>query len=971
MLASATILQNILNSDRYLIVAIDCDFNLIVNNASAQQEQILFFGCALAVGDNLYQNLGSLPQGAEIIKLWQKALAGNNFDCLYKQPDDDRDCCYYEVHFMPLKEQQKIVGAIAIAQEVTERIQAEQQRNIAQKVIADRDRILHDIACDRPLSDILTAIALALESHLENAICTIMLLDERKTALIYGAAPNFPTALQAEQPIPIGPKAGSCGTAAYRQKPVIVTDIHSDPLWEGYDDFLTLYNLRSCWSVPIFSSQQELLGTFAIYHTRTQSPQESDWQLIQQFSSLTSIAIENKQNQQSLQDREARFRQALMDAPFPVLIHAEDGEIILINTVVSHLTGYDIAEIPTIQTWTAKVYRDRHNLIRSRIQDLYSQTQRIDEGEFELYSRDNRRLTWYFSSAPLGVLPDGRRTVISMANDITERKQLEQELRQREARLQRLFNSDMIGIGEWDARGDIVDANPALLKLLGYSRSEFEAEGLNWRDLTPPQYTDRDRQSLTEIAQFGVSNPYEKEMRDRQGNLIPLLIGACSLENPNRGFFFAVDISQRKALESSLHQSIQRLENLRSLDLAILSLQPIDRIATEACERLEHLFNYAKVNLVILQLDSQIARWTHTPNAQCYNAAHFENLRSLMYQVCNGDLPYLVGDRDCNPEVIPPYAHCQQFLCLPISAMQDCFGLLFLWYSPIQEIPEQKIETAQEVANQIAIACQQELLHEELKRYTKQLEQRVAERTAQLQEINRELEAFTYSVSHDLRAPLRAIQGFSMALHEDYMDEIDDWGRGYLERLNKAAQKLDCLIQDLLSYSRLSRTEIQFKNINLERAIGNTLEDLSLEIQDKNVQIEIDSPLGWVYSNSTILQQILVNLIQNALKFTASDVQPKIRIGSEVCDENTRRLWIEDNGIGIKPEHQQRIFTLFERLHGSESYTGTGIGLALVKKGIERLRGRVGVESQIGVGSRFWLEFPMDETNGTKVAKIE
>jgi PAS domain S-box-containing protein len=343
-----------------------------------------------------------------------------------------------------------------------------QEKGFAQNILADHNLILRDIARDRPLEDVLTTIALTLEASIPDSICAIMLLNERKNTLVCGAAPNLSADLKAQTPkgLPIGPKAGSCGTAAYRQKAVIVSDTQTDPLWEDYRDLAQTYQIAACWSVPLFDSQSQLIGTFAIYYSTPRRPQLSDWQLLDRFVSLTSIAIENRQNQRSLQEREARFHQALMDAPFPILIHAEDGEILLINKVISTLTGYDLAEIPTIEAWTAKVYGDRQDIARTKIHSLYTQTQRIEEGEFQLQSRDNRTLTWSFSSAPLEVLPDGRRTVISMANDITERKQLEVTLRQREARLQRLFQSEMICIGEWDISGKIIDANDALLRLI-------------------------------------------------------------------------------------------------------------------------------------------------------------------------------------------------------------------------------------------------------------------------------------------------------------------------------------------------------------------------------------------------------------------------------------------------------------------------------------------------------------------------
>jgi light-regulated signal transduction histidine kinase (bacteriophytochrome) len=264
---------------------------------------------------------------------------------------------------------------------------------------------------------------------------------------------------------------------------------------------------------------------------------------------------------------------------------------------------------------------------------------------------------------------------------------------------------------------------------------------------------------------------------------------------------------------------------------------------------------------------------------------------------------------------------------------------------------------ATEVAAQLAIALQQTNLREQLQNYTAQLEQRVAERTAELQETNDELEAFSYSVSHDLRAPLRTLQGFTQALMEDYGSQLDDLGQDYARYIVEAAVSMDTLIADLLAYSRLGRTEIQIQPTDLSRVLAEALSQLDTERRERNAQIILEPPLPQVMAQYRILVQVLTNLLSNAIKFVKPDVQPQVRVWAEEREKSVR-FWVEDNGLGIAEEHQERIFRVFERLHGIEAYPGTGIGLAIVRKGIEHMGGRVGVVSQPDKGSRFWLEFP-------------
>jgi PAS domain S-box-containing protein len=234
-----------------------------------------------------------------------------------------------------------------------------------------------------------------------------------------------------------------------------------------------------------------------------------------------------------------------------------------------------------------------------------------------------------------------------------------------------------------------------------------------------------------------------------------------------------------------------------------------------------------------------------------------------------------------------------------------------------------------------------------------QLKQRVQELT----DINNELEAFSYSISHDLRAPLRSMQGFADALLEEQGDRLDETGREYARRVVNSAKYMDALLNDLLDYSKLSRAELERAPLDLRREVVELVTQLDNDIKRKNarVELELDSPT--VSAHPATLRQILSNLLGNALKFGHPDRTPVVHIRSEKNGRSVR-VWVEDNGIGIASEHCDRIFRLFERLHTSEAYPGTGIGLALVRKGAERMGGSAGVESVPDRGSRFWVELP-------------
>lgn len=231
------------------------------------------------------------------------------------------------------------------------------------------------------------------------------------------------------------------------------------------------------------------------------------------------------------------------------------------------------------------------------------------------------------------------------------------------------------------------------------------------------------------------------------------------------------------------------------------------------------------------------------------------------------------------------------------------------------------------------------------------LEETVADRTARLRDTVAELEAFSYSVAHDMRAPLRAMCSYATLLNESYGASMPPEAKGYLDRIRAGAQRLDGLITDVLDYSKITRGEMHVKNLSLD--------DLTREVVDSygfpKDSVTVQSPLLSVVASPAMLAQVLSNLLSNALKFVAPGVKPHVTVRTEPRGEVVR-TWVEDNGIGISDVGKKRIFNMFQRLNPAGVFEGTGIGLTIVRKAVERMGGKVGVESELGMGSRFWFE---------------
>jgi PAS domain S-box-containing protein len=243
------------------------------------------------------------------------------------------------------------------------------------------------------------------------------------------------------------------------------------------------------------------------------------------------------------------------------------------------------------------------------------------------------------------------------------------------------------------------------------------------------------------------------------------------------------------------------------------------------------------------------------------------------------------------------------------------------------------------------------------------LEHRVEDRTQALAEVNRELDAFAYSISHDLRAPLRTMQGYAEALLEDFGEGLPPEGRHYTRRISAAATRMEDLIADILAYSRLAKDEVSIRPEALEAVLDQVLVDLEPMLSNTEAVVRVERPLPKVQANRAVLRQVLNNLITNAMKFVRPGDRPTTSVHAEQRSSHVR-LWIEDDGIGIAPEHQQRVFNPFQRLHGVETYPGTGIGLAIVRRAVTRMGGACGVESKLGQGSRFWIELRSVEQDG-------
>ncbi len=450
-----------------------------------------------------------------------------------------------------------------------------------------------------------------------------------------------------------------------------------------------------------------------------------------------------------------------------------------------------------------------------------------------------------------------------------------------------------------------------------------------------------------------------------------------------------LDITEQKQAEAEMRRYAHRLRLLREVDRAILEARSSEEVARNAMSGLQELIPYLAAGVILLDEEHRELRllaW-HTAEAdgpapgQITPTFPLADLEGVLPSLRAGE-PWLIDDlataetteRVTGLHRMHHIVGGRGFVGVPLIADGQLIGLLGVGYGEPAAFTPRHVEILQEVAVQIAIAIQQARLREQVEHHASKLEQRVEERTtaleranARLSEVNEELEEFAYIVSHDLKAPLRAITQLTYWLSADYADVLDEAGQQKLRLLAGRAKRMHNLIEGILQYSRVGRTQERQRPVNLDKLVREIIENLG---PPSHITLTVEGKLPTVIGDPTRLEQVFQNLVGNAIKFMD---KPEGRI--VIRGEDRGEFWqfsVSDNGPGIEEKHFERIFKIFQTLTprdgGADGTGSTGIGLSLVKKIVERQGGRVWLESTPGEGSTFYFTWPKtkkDDDEGT------
>jgi PAS domain S-box-containing protein len=539
-------------------------------------------------------------------------------------------------------------------------------------------------------------------------------------------------------------------------------------------------------------------------------------------------------------------------------------------------------------------------------------------------------------------------------------------LRESEARMRAVLNAAISAVVVMDSHGKIVDWNARAEVLFGWSRAEAIGRDLG-ETIVPPQHREGHQRGMRRYLETGEAKVLNRLMEmtalHRAGREFPVELSISPLKFNDTVTFcgFLTDITERRLAAKQAEVFAQlghSLSAATSADTAARTIVAVaaDLLRWDSCSL--DLYN-AEKNQVhpVLNMD--------TVNGQRIDVspAYVDTSPSaIVQQVLRDGGQLILRQPPFNfvPDTVPfgdtnrPSA---SLMYVPIRRGANVIGILSIQSYTPDAYNKNALRLLQSLADLCSGALERLRAEENLRRLNEQLEQRVADRTAQLEIVNKELESFSYSVSHDLRAPLRHITGFADMLRQNAETKLDETSRRHLQIISNSARQMGVLIDDLLVFSRMGRTEMCHTLVNMNDLVAEVRADLAADLATRTINWDI-SPLPELRGDRAMLKQVWVNLLSNAVKYTRHRQEAVITIRSRKNDQGLWEFQVRDNGAGFDMQYVGKLFGVFQRLHLAEEFEGTGIGLANVQRIVVRHGGRIWAEGKIDAGATFYFTLP-------------
>jgi PAS domain S-box-containing protein len=612
---------------------------------------------------------------------------------------------------------------------------------------------------------------------------------------------------------------------------------------------------------------------------------------------------------------EQRFSQVIEGAPNGMVMIDREGKIVLVNAQIEKSFGYSRAELlgQLIEMLVPARFRGHHPAYRNGF--ITEPTARPMGSGRDLYGlrKDGSEFPVEIGLNPLET--EQGMMVLGTIVDITERKQAEEKLRRSQEQLAGVIGSAMDAIITVDEEQRIILFNAAAERMFLYPAEDALGQPLDrfiparFRPAHKGHIQDFSRTHVTRRSMGALGALFGLRA---DGEEFPIEASISQIESDGQKLLTVIlrDITERKRAEEALK------EQARILDLA-----PV----------------------MIRDLNGRILFW-NAGAEQMYGWKVAEALEKISHSLLQTEFPRPLEEIKAR---LYAHGHWEGEI---VHTKRDGERIVVASHWVLHRDEHGKPKAILEINNDITERKQAE---KEVRRLNEELEQRVADRTAQLEAANKELEAFSYSVSHDLRAPLRHINGFSQALLEDYADKLDEAGKGYLQEVRNASKEMAQLIDDVLQLARVTRSEMRKEEVNLSELARTIIAELQQEDAARTVAVRIEAGLV-VRGDKRLLKIMLMNLLGNAWKYTSKRAAAEITFGQEE-QAGARVYVVRDNGVGFDMAYVDKLFGAFQRLHSAGEFEGTGIGLATVQRIINRHGGRVWAEGAVDKGATFYF----------------
>ena len=670
---------------------------------------------------------------------------------------------------------------------------------------------------------------------------------------------------------------------------------------------------------------------------------------------------ERKKAEILLQDEKDRIRTILDLVGDPIFVKDNEHRITLANSAFYKMFEMDENSVIGFTLVESVPEKERHHFLKvdrsvldTGIPDLREEELTVGDIAHNIITRKTRFID-----------ESGKKFLVGSIHDITERKLAENVLFKTTEQLEHI--GKMARIGGWELDLATMQVN--------YSRETARIHEVDYpyvppklsqgSEFYPPAVWPEVQAAVQAAIEQGTAYDREWPFITAKGNHIWVRVqGFCVKENGNtiklQGTF--QEITERKRAEESLRIYTERLRNLHIIDQAILqALESPEEIVQKALHHITNLLNCQRASVGIFDFEKKEVRIY----ASDVNNDKIIEIGTNLPERTYGDIEIM---RKGNMEIIEDISKMtssltisqtlnvvgvQSFINVPLLSSLQLYGVLNIGWKNPKTISVEEIEITNELASQITIAIEQASLLKETKSYAIKLERRVRDRTAQLVVANKELESFAYSVSHDLRAPLRHIDGFAKMLKSELKTESVDVLH-FLDIISTSSIKMGTMIDSLLNFSRLGRHSIQQAEIDLNDIVSKIIIQFEPDTKSRNIDWKIGK-LPVISGDYNLISLVFENLISNAIKFTSKKEIAQIEIGIYEQTNETNTIFVKDNGAGFDPLFTEKLFGVFQRLHSNEEFEGIGIGLANVKQIINKHGGSIWAEGKIGEGATFYI----------------